>query len=72
MDCYGKVATAGGDFFPEEFGAGYVKALAQHFYGIPEFHLLKAAGLDVIGADVEAVMASAKCSEPEPDEEEAI
>ena len=65
------VTTAGGDFFPEEFGAGYVKALAQNFYGIPEFRLLKATGLDIIGADVEAIMASAKCSEPESDEEEA-
>ena len=56
------VTTAGGDFVPEEYGAGYVKALAQSFYGIPEFRLLKAAGLDIIGADVDAIMDSAKAS----------
>ena len=50
------VTTAGGDFFPEEYGAGYVKALAQNFYGIPEFRLIKATGLDIIGADVDAII----------------
>ena len=54
------VTTAGGDFFPEEYGAGYVKALAQSFYGIPEFRLIKATGLDIVGADVDAIMESAK------------
>ena len=56
------VTTAGGDFFPEEYGAGYVKALAQNFYGIPEFRLIKATGLDIIGADVDAIMDAAKAS----------
>ena len=60
--CLTYVTTAGGDFVPEEYGAGYVKALAQSFYGIPEFRLLKAAGLDIIGADVDAIMDSAKAS----------
>ena len=53
------VTTAGGAFVPEEYGAGYVKALAQNFYGIPEFRLIKAAGLDIYGADVDAIMKSA-------------
>lgn len=53
------VTTAGGDFFPEEYGAGYVKALAQSFYGIPEFKLIKATGLDLVGADVEAILEAA-------------
>ena len=56
------VTTAGGDFFPEEYGAGYVKALAQNFYGIPEFRLIKATGLDIIGADVDAIIDSVKAS----------
>ena len=56
------ITTVGGDFFPEEYGAGYVKALAQIFYGIPEFRLIKATGLDIVGADVDAVMDSAKDS----------
>lgn len=54
------VTTGGGDFFPEEFGFGYVKALAQNFYGIPEVKLFKATGLDMIGADVEAILQQAE------------
>ena len=60
--CLTYVTTAGGDFFPEEYGAGYVKALSQSFYGIPEFRLIKATGLDIVGADVDAIMESAKAS----------
>lgn len=41
------VTTAGGNFFPEEYGYGYVKALAQNFYGIHDVRLLKATGLDM-------------------------
>ena len=58
--CLTYITTAGGDFFPEEYGAGYVKALAQNFYGIPEFRLIKATGLDITGADVDAIMDSVK------------
>ena len=54
------ITTAGGEFFPDEYGAGYVKALAQNFYGIPEFRLIKATGLDIIGADVDAILNSVK------------
>ena len=60
--CLTYITTAGGDFFPEEFGAGYIRALAQNFYGIPEFRLIKAAGLDIVGADIDAIMDSAKAS----------
>ena len=54
------IATAGGSFFPEEFGPGYVKSLAQNFYGIPEFELIKVCGLDVDGVDVDSLMQQAK------------
>lgn len=54
------VTTCGGDYFPEEFGFGYVKALAENFYGIKEVNLIKAVGLDIRGADVEGIMASAE------------
>ena len=54
------ITTVGGDFFPEKYGAGYVRALAQIFYGIAEFKLIKATGLDIVGADVEALVDSAK------------
>ena len=41
---------------PEEFGFGYVKALAQNFYGISSVTQLKAVGLDLDGADPEAIL----------------
>ena len=50
------VTTAGGDFFPEEFGFGYVKALAESFYGIKTVKLIKVTGLDIWGADVDKLM----------------
>ncbi|MBP3729271.1 MAG: NAD(P)H-dependent oxidoreductase [Lachnospiraceae bacterium] len=57
------VTTAGGDFAPEEYGFGYVRALARNYYGIPEVQQLKAAGLDLIGADPEAILQNAwECS----------
>ena len=53
------ITTAGGDFFPEEFGFGYVKALAENFYGIRNVRLIKATGLDIDGADTEKILDSA-------------
>ena len=58
--CLTYVTTVGGDFFPEEYGAGYVKALAQSFYGISEFRMVKATGLDIVGADVDTILDSVK------------
>ena len=51
------VTTAGGGYFPEEYGFGYVKALAQSFYGIPDVALISATGLNIDGADVEQILA---------------
>ena len=53
------VTTAGGDYFPEEFGFGYIKALAQNFYGIRDVRLVKATGLDIVGADEDAILRAA-------------
>ena len=53
------VTTAGGTFVPEDYGFGYVKALAQGFYGIQDVRLIKAMGLDIYGADVEGIMQDA-------------
>ena len=53
------VTTAGGTFFPTEYGFGYVKALAQSFYGIPEVKLIEAVGLDIDGADEARIMGEA-------------
>ena len=50
------VMTAGGCFVPEEYGFGYVKALAQSFYGIPEVRLVQAVGLDLVGAYPEQIL----------------
>lgn len=50
------VTTSGGPILSEEFGYGYVKALANGFYGIPETALFKAEGLDIAGADEAAIL----------------
>ena len=54
------VTTAGGYFVPEDYGFGYVKALAQNYYGIREVRKIEAVGLDIEGADVEAIMKKAQ------------
>ena len=53
------VTTTGGTFVPEEFGFGYVKALAQNYYGIPNVRLVRATGLDLDGADPERILREA-------------
>ena len=53
------VMTAGGLFVPEEYGFGYVRALAQNYYGIRDVELISAAGLDLDGADPEKIMQEA-------------
>lgn len=50
------VMTAGGDYVPEEFGYGYIKALAQNFYGIQDVELIKATGLDIQGNNADAIV----------------
>ena len=50
------VTTAGGEFFPEQYGFGYVEALAKNFYGIQDVALIQATGLDIIGAPVEEIL----------------
>ena len=53
------VTTAGGFYAPEEYGFGYVKALAQNYYGIQDVRKIEALGLDIFGAEVNAIMTSA-------------
>ena len=50
------VTTAGGDFTPEDYGFGYVKALANGYFGIPEVIQIKVDGLDIYGADVYSII----------------
>lgn len=54
------VTTAGGFYVPEEYGFGYVKALAQKYYGIRDVRKIEAVGLDMDGADACAIMTSAQ------------
>ena len=56
------VTTAGGNYVPDEFGFGYVKALAQGFYGIGDVRLVRAVGLDLDGADAEGILREAMAS----------
>ena len=48
--------TAGGDYVTWEFGFCYIKALAQNFYGIKNVEIIRAIGLNIVGADVPAIM----------------
>lgn len=54
------VTTAGGYYVPEEFGFGYVKALAQNYYGIQDIRQIQAVGLDINGADADAIIRTAE------------
>ena len=53
------ITTAGGTFCPEEFGFGYIKALAENFYGIKNNRMIAALGLDIDGADPEKIISEA-------------
>ena len=53
------VMSVGGCFVPEEYGYGYIKTLANSFYGIEDIKLIAAYGLDIDGADPEAIMQEA-------------
>lgn len=50
------VSTSGGPAETDLFGFGYVEALAKGFWGIPEVRRIAACGLDIVGADVEAIL----------------
>ena len=54
------VTTAGGVYVPEEYGFGYIKALAQNYYGIQDVRKIEAVGLDIYGANVNAIMRDAE------------
>ena len=54
------ITTAGGPIFNDSYGFGYVRELAQTFYGIPEVEMIKAEGLDIVGADVDSILKEAE------------
>ena len=43
-----------------DYGFGYVKALGEEFYGIKDAKLFCAEGLDIFGADAEAILQEAE------------
>ena len=53
------VTTAGGPILSDEYGYGYVRALARTFFGVRQICQVKAEGLDVVGADVESILQAA-------------
>ena len=53
------LTTAGGMIESDEYGFGYLRALASGFYDIKEIFQVKAEGLDLYGADTDAVMRNA-------------
>ena len=53
------VSTMGGKDLPYTYGFEYVKALCENFYDIKELKHFKAEGLDLLGADPQAIMAKA-------------
>ena len=50
------VTSAGGMIYDDAFGFGYIKALAENFYGIKDCICFKAEGLDIVGADICGIM----------------
>ncbi len=53
------VTTSGGPIGGLNLGYGYVKALGETFFHIPQIQCLQAEGLDVWGTDVEAILGQA-------------
>ena len=49
------VVTAGGPYVPD-YSYGYLRAVAQQYFGIPETELIQAGMLDVEGFDAEAIV----------------
>jgi len=54
------ITTSGGTISDDSAGFGYIKSLAQNFYGIKNVSCIKAENLDIIGADVESILDTAK------------
>ena len=54
------ITTAGGYISSYDYGFGYIREIACIFFGIPEVKFVSAEGLDIIGADTEAILKSAE------------
>lgn len=51
------ITTAGGQIPEQDHAWCYIKDLAQIFWSIPELEYYKAEGLDIVGNDVEKILA---------------
>jgi FMN-dependent NADH-azoreductase len=54
------ITTSGGPIVSDEYGFGYVKALAKNFYGITDINYVKAEGLDILGANIPEILEKTK------------
>lgn len=54
------ITTSGGPIISDEFGFGYIKSLAENFYGIKNIKYVKAENLDIFGAKIEEILENAK------------
>ena len=54
------ITTSGGTILNDAAGFGYIKSLAQNFYGIKNVSCIKAENLDIDGADVKSILDTAK------------
>lgn len=54
------VTTAGGFIGPFNFGFTYVETLMREFFQAEDIRFLSAEGLDIAGADTEAILAQAR------------
>ena len=54
------ISTAGGPVGQVHLGFAYLKALAERYFGIPETLCFCAEKLDIVGADVEAILAGTR------------
>lgn len=53
------VTTSGGPDVSDSYGFGYIKAISDYFYKIPDVKLIQAKGLDVYFADKDKIMSDA-------------
>jgi FMN-dependent NADH-azoreductase len=54
------ITTSGGPIISDEFGFGYIKSLAENFYGIKDINYIKTEGLDIWGANIQEILEKAK------------
>ena len=54
------ITTAGGPIISDDFGFGYIKSLAENFYGIKDITYIKAEGLDIFGANIQEILENTK------------